>query len=158
MIFDQLSNHHLYPLGSAWRDAFTFLLNATPELADGKHHLRGDELFAIVMGYQTQAAETSELEAHRRYLDIQVLLAGREGVICHHHADLQVLQPYRPDQDAELYQIPAVAPARFLLSPGTFLALFPHDAHMPCLMLDHGPEPVRKVVVKVAVELLTRFP
>ena len=158
MIFDHLSNHHHYPLGAAWREAFTFLRNATPELADGKHHLRGDELFAIVMGYQTQPVETGELEAHRRYLDIQMLLTGREGVICHHLADLQVLQPYNPTQDAELYQIPPVTPARFLLSPGAFLALFPHDAHMPCLTIDHGPEAVRKVVIKVAVELLSRFP
>jgi len=154
MIFDQISNHHHYPLGAAWREAFGFLQAATPELADGKHHLRGDELFAIVMGYQTQPAETSELEAHRRYLDIQMLLTGREGVICHFVSDLAVLNAYDPTSDAELYHIPPVAPARFILNPGTFLALFPHDAHMPCLTLDHGPEPVRKVVVKVAVELL----
>lgn len=156
MIFDRLEHHHLYPLGAAWREAFAFLQAATPALADGKHHLRGDKLFAIVMDYRTQPAETSELEAHRRYLDIQMLLAGREGVACHTVADLQVLQPYDPATDAELYRIPPVAPARFILTPGTFLAFFPHDAHMPCLSLEHGPEPVRKVVVKVAVELLGR--
>jgi YhcH/YjgK/YiaL family protein len=156
MIFDQLTNHHLYPLGHAWQEAFEFLAALTPVIADGKHRLRGDDLFAIVMDYQTQPAETAELEAHRRYLDIQMLLAGREGVVCHYIADLQVLQPYDPAADAELYRIPAVVPARFILTPGTFLAFFPHDAHMPCLMLESGPEPVRKVVVKVAVELLAR--
>jgi hypothetical protein len=26
---------------------------------------------------------------------------------------------------------------------------------MPCFTLDHGPEPVRKMVIKVAIELLT---
>jgi YhcH/YjgK/YiaL family protein len=156
MIFDSLANHHLYPLGPAWREAFDFLAKATPDLGDGKYRLRGDDLFAIVMGYQTQPAETSELEAHRRYLDIQMLLSGREGVVCHNLADLRVLQPYDPATDAELYLVPPVAPARFILTPTTFLALFPHDAHMPCLTLDHGPEPVRKIVVKVAVELLSR--
>ncbi len=150
MIFDRVSNHQLYPLGSAWQEAFAFLQSATPELADGKYHLRGDNLFAIIMGYQTQPAETSELEAHRRYLDIQMLLTGHEGVACHNLADLRVLQPYDPATDAELYLVPPVAPARFILTPSTFLALFPHDAHMPCLSLEHGPEPVRKVVVKVA--------
>jgi len=154
MIFDRLTNHHLYNLGKAWQEAFQFLAALTPEIKNGKHYLRGDDLFAIVMGYRTQPAETGELEAHRRYLDIQMLLSGREGVVCHNLADLQVLQPYDPVTDAELYQIPPIAPARFILSPGSFLALFPHDAHMPCLTLDHGPEPVRKVVVKLAVELL----
>lgn len=158
MIFDRLANQHLYPLGDAWREAFDFLQAATPELADGKHHLRGDELFAIVMGYQTQSAETSELEAHRRYLDIQMLLSGRERVLCHFVPDLAVLKAYDPASDFELYQIPPIAPARFILTPGNFLAFFPHDAHMPCLTLDHGPEPVRKVVVKVAMDLLNRTP
>ncbi len=154
MIFDKVSNHLLYPLGAAWLEAFLFLQTATPELADGKHQLRGNDLFAIVMGYQTQPVETSELEAHRRYLDIQMLLAGREGVACHEVSELQVIQPYDPATDAELYQVPPVAPARLILKPGDFLAFFPHDAHMPCLMLDQGPENVRKVVIKVAVELL----
>lgn len=156
MIFDHLTNQHLYPLGNAWHEAFQFLAALTPAISDGKHHLRGEDLFAIVMGYQTQPAETSELEAHRRYLDIQMLLAGREGVFCHNVVDLQVLRPYNSATDAELYKIPPTAPARFILSPGTFLAFFPHDAHMPCLSLEHGPETVRKVVVKVAMELLTR--
>lgn len=154
MIFDSMENHGFYPLGAVWREAFSFLQNANPELADGKYSLRGEDLFAIVMGYQTQPAESSELEAHRRYLDIQVLLAGREGVVCHNVADLRVLKPYDPEQDFELYQVPPVVPARIILRPGSFLALFPHDAHMPCLRLEHGAEPVRKVVVKVAVKLL----
>lgn len=154
MIFDQIANHQLYPLGAAWGEAFAFLQAATPALADGKHQLRGNELFAIVMGYQTQPEATSELEAHRRYLDIQMLLSGREGVACHNVTDLQILHPYDPATDAELYQVPPVAPARYILKPTTFLAFFPHDAHMPCLTLGHGPEAVRKVVIKVAVELL----
>ncbi|NTV14791.1 MAG: DUF386 domain-containing protein [Desulfobulbaceae bacterium] len=156
MIFDKIANHQFYPLGAAWREAFDFLRHATPELPDGKHHLQGEKIFAIVMGYQTQPPATSELEAHRRYLDIQVLLAGREGVDCHNLADLQIRQPYDPATDAELYQPPATPPARFILSPSTFLAFFPHDAHMPCLTLEQGPEAVRKVVIKVAVELLGR--
>jgi len=154
MIFDQLVNHQLYPLGAAWREAFSFLGAAHPDLAAGKYPLRDQELFAIVMDYQTQPEAGSELEAHRRYLDIQMLLNGREGVACHNLTDLQVRHPYDPATDAELYQIPAAAPARFILTPGTFLALFPHDAHTPCLALERGPEAVRKVVIKVAMELL----
>lgn len=157
MIFDSLANHRHYPLGSAWLEAFAFLQSAPPNLADGKHHLRGDDLFAIVMGYRTQPAAGGELEAHRRYLDIQLLLAGREGVACHNTGDLQVLRAYSQEEDAELYRVPPVAPANFILAPGLFLALFPHDAHMPCLMLGPNPEPVRKIVVKVAVELLGRL-
>jgi biofilm protein TabA len=155
MIYDRLTNHQHYPLGSAWLEAFTFLDSAAPELATGKYHLRGNLLFAIVMDYQTQTPETGELEAHRRYLDIQTVLRGSERVTCHFVPDLQVLQPYDPLKDAELYRIPAASPASFILSPGTFLALFPHDAHNPCLMLGDSPAPVRKVVIKLAIDQLT---
>ena len=155
MIFERLENHRRYQLGPAWLEAFAFLESATPQLAEGKHLLRGDDLFAIVMDYQTLPPEQAELEAHRRYLDIQLLLAGREGVECHFVPDLQVLKSYDPATDAELYRIPAAPAASFILTPGTFLAFFPHDAHQPCLRLGHTPEPVRKVVIKVAVELLT---
>jgi len=154
LIIDLLPNHRLYPLGPAWREAFAFLRDAGPELAAGKYPLRGDRMFAIVMDYLTQPAATGELETHRRYLDIQMLLLGREAVVCHFVPDLQILQPYDPARDVELYLVPVAARTRIILNPGHFLALFPNDAHMPCLCLKHTPEPVRKIVVKVAVELL----
>jgi YhcH/YjgK/YiaL family protein len=155
MIFDQMTNHQHYHMGPAWLEAFSFLDRAAPALAPGKYHLRGDLLFAIVMDYLTQFPETGELEAHRRYLDIQTVLRGSERVTCHFVPDLQILHPYDPLKDAELYRIPTTSPASFILSPGTFLALFPHDAHNPCLMLGDSPAPVRKVVIKVAIDLLT---
>jgi len=40
------------------------------------------------------------------------------------------------------------------LSPGTFVMLFPHDAHMPSLAIEERPESVKKVVIKMNVALL----
>lgn len=158
MIFDLQQNHRHYPLGPAWREAFAFLQAADPNLAAGRYPLDGDKIFAIVMDYRTQPEATGELESHRRYLDIQALLAGREAVHCHFSPELTILQPYDPGNDVELYRIPITAPVRLLLVPGNFLALFPHDAHMPCLNPGPLPETVRKVVVKVSMELLTGSP
>lgn len=156
MIFDLLSNHHHYPLGPAWHEAFAFLLNADRKMAVGNYPIRGEEMFAIVMDYRTQETASGELEAHRRYLDIQMLLLGREAVVCHFVPDLQILKPYDPAKDAALYRIPEGERSRIVLRPGSFLAFFPHDAHMPCLRLDHASGQVKKIVVKVAVDMLRR--
>ncbi|HAZ11144.1 MAG TPA: hypothetical protein DCY86_00010 [Bdellovibrionales bacterium] len=40
------------------------------------------------------------------------------------------------------------------LFPGNFVALFPHDAHMPSLMIRQAPVFTKKVVVKVGMHLL----
>ncbi len=156
MIFDLLENYIHYPLGSAWTEAFRFLTGANTDLAAGRYPLQGDDLFAIVMDYETQSRQTAELEAHRRYLDIQTLLSGSENVACHFTPELAIRQPYDAGRDVELYAPPTGSPACFLLVPGTFLTFFPQDAHMPCLHPGSTPEPVRKVVIKMAMDLLRR--
>jgi YhcH/YjgK/YiaL family protein len=42
------------------------------------------------------------------------------------------------------------------LHPGDFVVFFPEDAHMPCLMTGNSPQPVKKIVTKLAVELLDK--
>ncbi|MBU4412133.1 MAG: YhcH/YjgK/YiaL family protein, partial [Proteobacteria bacterium] len=76
MIVDRLDNYKYYPLGKAWQLAFDFLRSLPPDAEEKKYHLQGDDLFAIVISYEPQTQETSELEAHWKYLDIQALLTG----------------------------------------------------------------------------------
>ena len=80
MIVDRLHNYTCYPFGKAWQLAFDFLLSLNHDAEEKKYPLHGDDLFAIVMSYETRTPETSELEAHRKYLDIQAVLTGEEGI------------------------------------------------------------------------------
>lgn len=154
MIADSIKNHSLYPLGPAWKAAFEFLQTLTPETETGKRVIQGDRLFAGVDCYETKSRTAAKLETHRKYMDIQVLLSGEEVIEIFPKQGLTVSTPYNPEKDAEFYQAPADAPAKITLRPGQFLVFFPDDAHMPCLMTGNSPEPVKKVVIKVAVELL----
>ena len=154
MIVDRLENYRCYPFGKAWQLAFDFLLSLHPDAEEKKYPLLGDDLFAIVMSYETCGPETAEIEAHRKYLDIQAVLRGEEGIGWSQADALQIDTPYDAAKDAELYKHPKQGLLRVDLFPGDFMALFPHDAHMPSIMTRQGPVLTKKVVVKVGMHLL----
>ncbi|MFA7382307.1 MAG: YhcH/YjgK/YiaL family protein [Desulfurivibrionaceae bacterium] len=154
MIIDRLHNHKCYPFGKPWQLAFDFLLSLPADAEEKKYHLLGDDLFAIVMSYETRTPETSELEAHRKYLDIQAVLTGEEVIGWGQVDALEIGIPYDVAKDVELYKHPAQGLLRVDLLPGNFVALFPHDAHMPSLMTQQTPIYTKKVVVKVGMHLL----
>jgi biofilm protein TabA len=121
---------------------------AESPLADGRHELAGQKLAAIFSSYQTGDPEDKPFEAHRRFIDIQVVLQGRETL---HWAPLQSLEPqgeYSEAKDVAFFTGPAGIAVP--LEPGWFAVQFPQDAHKPgCLR--GSPSPVRKLVIKVAV-------
>ena len=157
MISDQLEHHDRYPhqFGQIWNEAFKFLKTVTPATACGRYELDGDHLFAMVDSYETKTRNTAKLETHRKYVDIQFMVSGEETHEVFPKKELTVSEPYNLEKDAEFYQIPKHQRTVINLHPGDFVVYFPHDAHMPCLMTGSSPQPVKKVVIKVAVELLT---
>ena len=156
MIADSIQNSSLYPFGPAWKAAFDFLKTLTPETETGKQLIQGDRLYAGIDSYSTKSRNEAKLETHRKYVDIQVLLSGTEVIELFPKKGLTVSEPYNPEKDAEFYQHPAEPQMRVTLKPGQFLVFFPEDAHMPCLTAGSTPQPVKKVVVKMAVDLLTQ--
>ena len=154
MIVDRLHNYKLYPFANAWQLAFDFLLSLPQDAEEKKYPLLGDNLFAIVMSYETCTPETAEIEAHRKYLDIQAVISGEEGIGWSQAEDLEIDTPYNAAKDAALYKHPKQGLLKVDLFPGDFMALFPHDAHMPSLMTRQIPTVTKKVVVKVAMHLL----
>ncbi len=154
MIVDRLEHYRCYPFGNAWQMAFDFLLSLPHDAEEKKYPLLGDDLFAIVMRYETRSPENSELEAHRKYLDIQAVITGEEGIGWSQIDALEIDTPYDGGKDVELYKHPKQGLLRVDLLPGNFMALFPHDAHMPSLMTQQTPVCIKKVVVKLGVHLL----
>ena len=154
MIVDRIQNGKAYPMGKAWQLAFEFLLSLKPDAEEKKYHVQGDDIFAMVMSYETRPPDTAVLETHRKYLDIQTVITGGEGIAWFPKDELIIKQPYDELKDVEFYHHPNSSFARMDVFPGIFVALFPHDAHMPSLMLGNTPECIKKVVVKVNVKLL----
>ena len=112
MILDQIGNSGLYPFGPSWALAFDFLRDLNPLTPAGRYEIAGADLFALVMDYSTRPPAAALLEAHRDYIDIQMVLAGREGCEWYPTAGLLTDSPYDPGKDAEFFQRPASGPAR----------------------------------------------
>jgi len=154
MIVDELRHWRYYHLGSAWNKAFDFLISLTPDIEEGEYPLQGNEIFARIMSYETRNPGSAVLEAHRKYVDVQTVLLGREGIEWFPVHGLKTDMPYDESKDAEFFSRPYPGPARVELCAGVFAAFFPHDAHMPSLIIGDTPERVKKVVVKIIAELL----
>lgn len=152
MILDSLEHASRYDsLGPAFARAFEFLaaggLDALPE---GRHEIDGEAVYAIVASYQTQPAQSKQLEAHRRYADIQVLLRGEEAILWAPLQGLETEVAYQPDKDIVFFRDPAAGSTPLPMRPGLFALFLPWDAHKPGCSLG-GPEAVRKLVVKLRV-------
>jgi biofilm protein TabA len=148
MISDTLKSARLYePSHPRFAAGFDFLRKLPADIADGRHEIDADRLFALVQSYTTSPAETRKLEHHRKYADIQYLISGHE-IIEHVALDgLPVETPYDATKDFGLVRDPAVRSA-VVLNPGTWAIFFPQDAHKPGCAVG-APGAVRKVVVKV---------
>lgn len=156
MILDSIQNSALYPLGPLREKAFDFLRTAAPGLEPGRCVIDSDDLFANIDAYETKPRAAARPEAHRTYVDIQVLLSGTECLEVFPRSGLTVSEPYCPEKDVEFYELPERAPVRVTLTPGQFIAFFPDDAHMPCLTVGDRPEPVKKIVFKLRADLLNQ--
>jgi YhcH/YjgK/YiaL family protein len=150
MILDSLSQWERYAQGMpSLRQGFEFIAaQAGATLAEGRHEIDGERAFAIVARYETRDYESAEPEAHRRYLDIQYLIAGRETIYWTPLAEAgPVTVPYDGERDLMFFARNDQA-RPIELSAGHFTIFFPEDAHEPNCHAG-PPGPVHKVVVKI---------
>ncbi len=149
MIADLLTNAGLYTaLGPGIARGLQFLAETDlAGLAQGRHELDGQRLYALVSDYAPKPPGEGRWEAHLRYLDLQYVVSGVEriGVV-----PIDRLTAGDYDADRDMFRLSGAGD--FLtFGAGQFMILWPGDAHMPGI--DAGePGPVRKVVVKIAIE------
>ncbi|MCB0106950.1 MAG: YhcH/YjgK/YiaL family protein [Caldilineaceae bacterium] len=160
MIIDRLSNLNasFYPslfaaagtsgLVSRLQAGFNYLqqtdLSAVPA---GTVQIDGDRVFAMIQEYNTKPRAQGFWESHRKYIDIQYVVSGVEQM-----GYVNIAQVTNGAYDADKDLIMHEGSGSFILLPaGMFTLLFPNDVHMPQIAVDN-PHPVKKVVVKVAVE------
>lgn len=75
---DALKKHQAqYP--ERWKATFEYLKNTDlGRLSAGEHEIIGREVYAIVSEYTPKEATECNFEAHRKYIDFQYLISGKE--------------------------------------------------------------------------------
>jgi YhcH/YjgK/YiaL family protein len=115
-------------------------------LAPGRYHIVGDDLIAIVESVPAKMKEVAKLEAHRRYIDIQLVLEGDETMGWKPLEDcLNPVSDHSEEKDIRFFHD---APVSWVpVPPDHFCIFFPEDAHAPLV----GTGTIRKVIFKIAV-------
>lgn len=151
MIYDKFDHLDLYcPSDSTLYKALQFAAEFDRAQTDGRYPLDGEIIYALVSSYDTSPREQRRFEAHKKYLDVQVLLEGEECIDVSLDANLPILQEYNETKDIFFVQ-PPVEYASLVMKPRYFAVFYPQDIHRPNCQL-HGQSSVRKIVVKVRVE------
>ena len=148
MIIDRSENAALYyPLHPRFKQAFDYIAQIDIHtLPVGRHEI-DNSMYVLVQEYTTKPKSEGKWEAHRRYIDLQYVVQGAEGMGYANIHDLEQGE-YMPEKDF----LPLFGEAgQIALRSGYFVLLFPEDAHMPSMALGES-KPARKIVVKIAVE------
>lgn len=150
MILCPIAQFHRYlPLHPRFPRVESFLTcGAFDTLSEGRTELQGEDIY--INSYPqacTRPAADAPLEAHRLYIDVQVVLAGTDTIgwspleACRTEA-----VPYDPIKDIVFFRD---APAALIAVTAGHLAIFfPEDAHAP--LIGDGSS-VKKQVIKVRV-------
>ena len=115
----------------------------------GRTDIEGDDVYVTLSEADTKPPEQVQFEAHRRYIDIQLVVRGQEAIAVTPLAGLVTVEPYDAAKDIEFFAVPQQSET-LALRAGDFAVFTPGDAHRPSLHLD-GPHVSRQAVVKVSV-------
>lgn len=148
MILCPISRFHRYRrLHPAFPAVEAFLADEELQfLPEGRRDLLGDELYVSSSPRAcTRPVSAAPLEAHRAYIDVQVVLEGTETMgwspleACREES-----APYDPAKDIVFFRDP---PTGLIQVPaGHLVVFFPEDVHAP--LIGSG-ETIKKLVVKV---------
>jgi YhcH/YjgK/YiaL family protein len=112
---------------------------------EGKYEIEADKVFAHVMNLETKPAIDGKWEAHKKYIDIHMVISGAERI---GFAPVLSLSAGEYFEDKDFYYLEGKGQEVITIAPGQFVIFMPQDAHMPSLAVDH-PSHIKKVVVKV---------
>jgi len=150
MIIDKIENAGDYgSISDKLMAGFDFLLNnKLEELPDGKHSIDGNSIYVLLSTYVTQKETEKLFEAHKKYIDIQYIISGRETIYWSLIENLTSKGEYSEQKDIVFLEGENITGLPMIKN--NFCIFFPQDAHKPGCILGKA-EKVKKVVVKVLI-------
>lgn len=149
MILDRLQNAGRYErMHKGFKAAFDFLKSAKlASMAPGQYPVDGEQVFVFLKQDTGLGRSGARLEIHRKYVDIQLAIAGSEEIGWKPAAECtQQDGQFDTTRDLGFF---GDQPLLWLpMPPGTFGIFFPEDAHAPL----GGQGTLHKAIVKVLIE------
>ena len=150
MIFDTLDNLSVYE-------------SMIPQLKTVAQILEIEDLFSQTPGFHqtsdptvryniidyTTTDSSNPLEIHRKEADVQIILSGKESVICASRHEALKADVYDEESDCAFFE--ADSTMSLVLEKGSFVIFFPGEPHRGNILYKQ-PIVCRKVVFKLTME------
>jgi len=145
MIIDTLDNLGKYVgVNPLFADVVAFLKsNDLNTLEDGKHPIKGSDLFVNITTAKGRTKEAAVLETHINMIDIQIPLDTEETFGYTPLIDLPDFE-YNAEKDITKYGT-TLAQTYVTCRPGQMAIFFPQDGHAPCI----ADRDIKKAIFKV---------
>lgn len=151
MIYDRLNNCEQYfSLNEKFKKAFKFLAETDlKSIEDGSYEIDGKDIYANIQSLKTKPVADKKWEAHRKYIDIQYVISGKEKMGYGILDDFKKVEiPYDEQKDIEFLNGEKFNFVDVL--EGNFVIFYPNDVHAPMLAYQE-PIDIKKVIVKIAI-------
>ena len=147
MIVDKLKNIELYQsMIPNLNKGLEAIQEQMGKMETGRYEFDGG--FFMVQKGDTKPMAEGLFEAHRKFIDIQIVVHGDEEIAWAELDDSIEKTPYDEVKDAAYYE--ASEKHSLYVSEGMFYVAFPHDAHKAIRHTSNGHK-FEKIVLKIPV-------
>lgn len=148
MIIESLSNSsQVCMCNPRFKQAFDYISKLDLRAMEvGRYEIDGTNIFMMIDNKALKSRDTAALEVHDKYIDIQIVIAGREGF---GWKQRQTCQKPRSEMDStkDIQFFDDAPSTYFELNENEFVIFLPSDAHAPLV----GDGEVKKCIIKVLV-------
>ena len=149
MIFGNINNLEEFPfLEEQVKECFEYAKEHNlASFEKGSHEIDGERLFVNIVEYTTTAAKEWFWEAHRKYLDVHVMLHGTEQIDLNFIQNMDVKEFVEKD---DFLPMDGEKNSSVVLRDGDFLICYPSDGHRTAVAVEE-PEKIKKAIFKVRI-------
>lgn len=152
MIFDNIKNRNLYAaISPRIKTALDYLAKTDfSSFKAGRIDLDGNNMFVLVQEYDSIPKEQGKWEFHNDYIDIQYICQGTEQMGFGNVDKMKIVTPYDKEKDIAFVS----GEGDFAtVGKGSYCIFFPKDAHMPKVALNNKPVQIKKILIKIKLDV-----
>lgn len=147
MVIDKWKNNSSYfALHPRMQEGMQFA-NSLTELPAGRYE-QEHGIFALVQVGETIDITSNPMECHHRFLDIQIVISGKETIEWEEVGETKKETSYDNKKDVELRSGKG---RKLTVSEGEFYIMFPQDCHKCCGNDNDRQFSYRKIVLKLPI-------
>lgn len=155
MIFDEIANWQNYLSCYNEVDEIVKVLQTINEKTPNGEYRVNDNCYYKIMTYDTKI-NPKVIESHKKEIDIQVLLSGKEHIKIYSRGKVETIEKYDSKTDCEFYKDIEGADLELNLVPGKMAIFFPQDIHGCQHAISNKEETIKKIVFKIDEKFFTR--